>query len=324
MKNKEFLEKLNMKEMITTQINSWELMLRKKGLKDKTIERKLNNLIYFYMHLTTLRKDKERIKIDNISDIAFEYVRDGYFSEDNIDNEGCYGYRRNIYCNLREGFNFIYQGYFKNKIEVINDLTDEQKEVLEDVNKNKWFNVVKVKDDKETIQTKIIEELGLKVYFDENNKPYVLSHETAELIGKENSNIMKSIRIILNEFDAVEFNPIAQTTDFTMVEDFYEIDKKIGNKIIGKETRPTMRLYKDLIIKYIIGLTPRKTDKNYKNIIQFQYRYIDAFNYIEQEYKKLLEEHSALKDSFLKMYNDIRKRNRDLLIKEHNKKAKSN
>lgn len=320
MKNKEFLEKLNMKEMISTQINSWELMLKKKGLKDKTIERKLNNLIYFYMHLTTLRKDKEKIKIDNISDIAFEYVRDGYFSEDNIDNEGCYGYRRNIYCNLREGFNFIYQGYFKNKIEVINDLTDGQKEVLEDVSKNKWFNVVGVKDDKETIQTKIIEELGLKVYFDENGKPYVFSHETAELLKKNKDDVLKAIRKLAENIQNTDLginSEVEQHVDFTMIEDFYEVERKVGNNT-GKSKEITYRLYKDLILMYILGLNNRG------DILKFKMKYISAFNYIEEEYKKLLKEHSALKDSFLKMYNDIRKRNRDLLIKEHNKKAKSN
>ncbi|EKS4345170.1 Rha family transcriptional regulator [Clostridium botulinum] len=313
MKNKEFLEKLNMKEMISTQINSWELMLKKKGLKDKTIERKLNNLIYFYMHLTTLRKDKEKIKIDNISDIAFEYVRDGYFSEDNIDNEGCYGYRRNIYCNLREGFNFIYQGYFKNKIEVINDLTEEQKEVLEGVSKNKWFNVVGIKDDKETIQTKIIEELGLKVYFDENNKPYVLSHETAELIGKKHKDVIKSIRLILDRFARAKKIALVENVDISMFEDNYTYNTNNG----GTKDVITYRLSKDLVINYILGMSGDK-------YFDFKIKYQSAFNYIEQEYKKILEEHSTLKDSFLKMYNDIRKRNRDLLIKEHNKKAKSN
>ncbi|APH20869.1 TPA: Rha family transcriptional regulator [Clostridium botulinum] len=312
MKNKEFLEKLNMKEMISTQINSWELMLKKKGLKDKTIERKLNNLIYFYMHLTALRKDKERIKIDNISNIAFEYVRDGYFSEDNIDNEGCYGYRRNIYCNLREGFNFIYQGYFKNKIEVINDLIEEQKEVLEDVSKNKWFNVVGIKDDRETIQTKIIEELGLKVYFDKENNPYVLSHETAELIGKKHKDVTKAIRLILDRFTRAKKIALVENVDISMIEDHYTYNTNNG----GTKDVITYRLSKDLVINYILGMSGDK-------YFDFKIKYQSAFNYIEREYKKLLEEHSTLKDSFLKMYNNIRKRNRDLLIKEHNKKAKS-
>ena len=156
--NKTLLEKLNMKEMILTQLSSWELILKKRGLAESTVNRKINDIGQFYMHLTTLKENPDGVKIYNINNILFEYVRDGYFSYSNLENEGTYGYRRAIYHNIQEGLNYIYEGYFKNKKNIINDLTDGQKEILDDISKNKWFKVIDIKDNKHTIQTKLIEE----------------------------------------------------------------------------------------------------------------------------------------------------------------------
>lgn len=318
--NFKFLKGEDMKELVYNGVISWEYILKSKKLADSTVNRKIKDIGMFYEFLVKQRDKKNiHIKGSNITDITFEYVRDGLFSIDNLENEGTCGYRRAIYHNIQEGFNYIYDKYFENKIKIIDDLTEDRKEMLDDVSRNKFFKngnlESKNENNKDTIQTKLIKELGLKVSFDENNKPYVLSNETAELLGKENSNIMTSVREILKEFNALEFKSVAQTTDFTMINDFY-IDSK-------GENRPNMKLYKDLAIKYILGLTPRKKDKNYQNIIEFQYKYIDAFNYIEEEHNKLLEKYANLKDSFLTMYNLMRLRNRELLVIDHNKKAKA-
>ena len=95
----------------------------------------------------------------------------------------------------------------------------------------------------------------------------------------------------------------------TMFEDFYEVDKKVGNNI-GKEKRVCYRLKKDLLFLYVLGLNG---DKYFK----FKVDYISAFNFIEEEYKELLIKHGELKDSFLKIYNKMRKQNRDLLIRNN-------
>lgn len=52
---KERIEKLlgesQFKEMITTQLISWELSLKRQELSDKTIERKIKNILDFYTYL---------------------------------------------------------------------------------------------------------------------------------------------------------------------------------------------------------------------------------------------------------------------------------
>lgn len=246
--------------------------------------------------------------------ILFEYVRDGYFgSGENLDNSGTSPYRQSIYHNIAEGINYIYENMNDNK-QIIDNLTSEQKEILNDISRNKWFKVCTIKNDEsetfyDSMQVQLIEKLGIKVYFDEKNLPYVLSHELAELLSKENKNILRDLRKISEEINQLNFEPVASSTNFSMVDDFY-IDSK-------NEKRPTCRIYKDLLLKYILGL-------NGKKFGLFQLQYIDAFNYIEIQYNKILIETGKLKESFFNMYNEIRKRNRDLLINVHNKKTKKN
>ncbi|MCD3319538.1 hypothetical protein G8V07_14240 [Clostridium botulinum D/C] len=308
-KNKTSLE---MVEMVATQLHSWELVLHRKNFVQSTIDRKIKNITDFYVHLMKLRKNHNKITKETINQIAFEYVRDGYFSEDNIDNTGSYGYRRNIFYNIKEGFNYIYEGMF-NKKEVMKELNDKQKEHLDIISQNKFFRVTGVKDDKETLQTKLIEELGIKVYFDKDNLPYVYSHELAEILDKRHKDIMKKLREIIDKFEGRKKSPLGKNVDFTIVEDFYTVERKVGNNI-GKVKEATYKIYKDILINYILGMNGDK-------YFDFKIKYQSAFNYIEQEHNKLLQEYADLKDSFLTMFNDIRKRNRDLLIIEHNKKA---
>jgi len=307
-----FIDELQLKEMVTTQLLSWELTLKQKGLTQGTIDRKIKNIGLFYHYMTTERlnsKDK-KLKVDRMNSLCFELVRDGFFSEDNIDNEGTYGYRQNIYSNIRAGINYVYEDYFQDREKIIKELTLEQKEILNDISKNKWFKVNGIhkseEDINDNIQVQLIKQLGIKVYFDENNKPYVLSHELADVIGKEPKIIMRDIRKIVEEIGEYNFVPSSISTSFTMVDDTY-----INSQ--NKE-QPTYRLYKDLMLKYVLGM-------NGKKFGEFQLKYIDAFNYIEEEYKKILIENAQLKESFLNMYNEVRKRNRDLLVIEHNKKC---
>jgi Rha family phage regulatory protein len=311
--NKKFLDELRFKELIGTQITSWELNLKHKGLCQSTIDRKVNNLGLFYCYLNKERLNSrtKNIKFEKVDSLAFDFVYQGFYNINNADNEGSYEYRANIYHNIREGINYIYEDYLKDKAEIIHKLTEEQKDALQDISKNKWFRVDGLfRNDEsvnENIQIRLIQELGIKVYFDKENKPYVLSHELAELIGKESKIVLRDIRKIVQEINEYNFVPVAKSTDFNMFEDLY-VDSK-------NEKRPTYRLYKDLMLKYILGMNGKKFGK-------FQMEYIDAFNYIEEEYKRLLEENARLKESFLNMYNQIRKRNRELLIVDHNKKCK--
>lgn len=288
----------NLSEMVLTQLSSWELVLRKKGLANSTIDRKIKNIGLFFIHLEKIKNNKMDIKISNISEILYEFVRDGYFSTDNIDNEGTVGYRRNIYQNIREGFQYIYEDMFGGK-EVIKELSKNQIETLDEVSKNKWFKICSLKNDKHTIQTKLLEELGIRIYFDENENPYALSHELAELIDKKHKDIMKSIRLIIERFGRRKKSPTSEHVDFSVFEETYT---DCQNKTVT-----TLRLYKDILINYILGLNGDK-------YFDFKVDYQSAFNYIEQENARLLQENMQLKESFLEMYNQIRKRNRDLLI----------
>lgn len=304
------------KQMMLNQLMSWELLLRKKELKEGTIDRKLRNAIYFYVHMTNLRSNKIKTTKDNISKIAFEFVRDGYFSNENFDNEGTCSYRKSIYTDIKDAFNYIYEGHFKNTEKVIKELTEEEKSLLDDISKNKFFKIAlrQGNDNYYDIQSKLIEDLGIKVYFDQNGKPYIFSHELAELIGKNTSEFNRGIKNIIKSLKEHQCNfaPMSESTNFTMVESFY-IDKR-GNGAEVKTT--TYRIYKDLLFMYLLGLTGSK-------IIEFKMKYIDAFNYIEEEFNKQLKLNSQLKEDFLRMYNDIRKTNRELLINKVNKQLKN-
>lgn len=311
--NKKFLDELRFKELIETQITSWELNLKHKGLCQSTIDRKVNNLVLFYCYLNKERLNSrtKNIKFEVVNNLAFDFVYQGFYNINNVDNEGSYEYRANIYHNVRDGINYIYEDSVKDKTEIIHKLTEEQKDALQDISKNKWFKVDGLfRSDEsvnENIQVRLIQELGIKVYFDKENKPYVLSHELAELIGKESRNVSRDIKKIHQELGLLNFEHSSKSTDFTYVEDTYVNSQN--------KKQPTLRLYKDLLFIYVLGLTG-------KSIVEFKAKYIDAFNYIEEEYKRLLEENARLKESFLNMYNQIRKRNRELLIVDHNKKCK--
>lgn len=306
------------KEMITTQLVSWELVLQKKNLTQKTIDRKVKNILDFfvYMNKSRMNDKNKRIRADSMSNLAFEFIRDGYFNEDNIENEGCKNYREQIYYNIMTGINYIYQDYFQDRAVIILPLTNVQREILEDISKNKFFKVTTVKeDDKEnfydSMQVELIKQLGIKVYFDEKNLPYILSHELAELIGKPNKDVMKNLRLINERLQERKFSPLSQSTDFSMLDDTYNIIVNNG----AEKSLSTYKVYKDLLLMYLLGLNGDK-------YFDFKLQYIDAFNYIEEKYNELLIEHGKLKESFYNMYNEIRKRNRDLLIVEHNKKVK--
>ena len=136
--------------------------------------------------------------------------------------------------------------------------------------------------------------------------------------GKENKDVMKAIRKLNSEIDALKNelveksdgsknSPIENRSNFTMKQDVYRITKKKGDKVIGMESRDTYRIYKDLLLMYVLGLNGSK-------YIEFKMKYISAFNYIEQQYMNYMAERIKIKDGFLKIYNDLRAENAKLLL----------
>lgn len=291
------MNNLQLGQNIINQFDSFELILKKKGLKEKTIQTKLTHSGVFMLMMANRHSQGMIPKPNDISDIVYDYVVNGFFSND-IENLGTMSYRQQIYSNIIEFLNYAFEDMGFNWS---NKLTQEQKDVLSDVSQNKFFKVNCDRNTNHTMQTKLIEELGIKVYFDEDNKPYVLSHELAETIGKRNADVNRDIRNLLNKIGQRNFAPTSKVTQFTMVEDIY-------NDCQNKEVK-TYRIYKDLLLVYVLGLTGSA-------IIEFKMKYIDAFNYIEQEHTRLLKEHGELKDSFLSMFNRLRKENRDLLLRK--------
>lgn len=306
MSKKKFRDDLKLKKVILKQMVDYEMILRAKKLKQATIDRKMSDIQQFYIKLYVMRENKYHTTYYNISNILFNYIRDGNFSDTNLENCGTYGYRVSIYNNIKDGMNYIYEKLFKEKDCIINNLTDEQKEILNEISKNKWFKCIQHEDDTESIQTELIKQLGIKVYFDNNNKPYTLSHELAELTNKNNKDVMKALRLIIDKFAKAKNFALAENLDISMIEDKYITETNNG----GTKENVTYRLTKDLTIHYILGLTGEKYSK-------FKFEYQAAFNYIEKEHDRLLEENAELKRTFLKMYNDMRIENRDLLL--HNK-----
>ncbi|NFT08122.1 hypothetical protein FDF26_13820 [Clostridium botulinum] len=308
------LGETHFKEMLLTQLYSWELILKKRNLSNKTIDRKIKNITDFMAHLNVIRLNNKNklFKFNNLGIILFEYVRDGYFgSGENLDNSGTSPYRQNIYYNIAEGLNYIYENMNNNK-QIIKPLTDSEKEILNEISHNKWFKVCSIKNDEsetfyDSVQVQLIEKLDIKVYFDDKNLPYVLSHELAETIGKNNKDIMKNIRLINKRFNGRKISLVSELSNFNMLEELYKDPKG--------ELRPTYKIYKDLLLVYLLGLNGDK-------YFDFKIQYVDAFNYIEIQYNKSLIEKGKLKESFFNMYNEIRQRNRDLLITDFNKKCK--
>lgn len=304
---KERIEKLlgesQFKEMITTQLISWELSLKRQELSDKTIDRKIKNILDFYTYLNTARLgDKnKRIKADEMNKLAYEFVRDGLFSEDNIENDGTRSYRENIYYNVMTGINYIYENYFRDRDTIINPLTNEQREVLEEISHNKFYRFAVEKESSEdkyyeSIQLKILKELGVKLYFDENKNPFAYSHELAEVLHKDKNKLLRDIRELdkkINESHQANFGQVERTVDFTMFKDTYEVERQVGNNK-GKTNEITYRLYKNLLLMYILGLTG-------KEIVEFKMKYIKAFDYVENEIKRHIEEKAQLKKAFYDM-----------------------
>ena len=305
----EEIKKLRRAEMIRNQLISYELVLKKKGLKDTTVSRKVNDIGMFILYMNELRSNDLKVTWTTVNDIAFTYVRDNYFSKENL--YGTYEYRIQIFNNIKQGFNYIYK-YLDTEIQ---ELTDYQKEILKELSKNNWFHCSKEENEENvnnTMQTKLLEELGLKVYFDDDNKPYVYSHELAELIGKNNKDVMKSIREKITRFTKAKNFSLVENIDISIIEDKYTV--KINNG--GTKENDTYRMSKDLIINYVLSLSGEKYD-------EFKFKYQAAFNYIEEEHNKLLKAHGKLKERFLEMYEQLRIQNRDILIgkKSKNKAA---
>lgn len=294
------LKSMKESKMLRRQLLSYILTLKSKKLASSTIKRKMTDIMEFLFYLDGFRESGNEVKWDNINDIAFTYVRDGYFTTENLD--GSYGYRRSIYTNIRQGMNYIYEDTQRD--EIVKELNEEQKEVLEEISKNNWFRCSgnkNTEDVNNSIQTQLIEKLGLKVYFDKDNKPYVLSIDLAENIQTQAKHINEKLKILEQKSHGRHFDH--------------------GNFIVAEETyintrnqkQKTYRIYKDMLFLYLMDTTAQGSKKN--NLLQWKMDYISAFNFIEEEYNRILEKHARLKQSFLKMYNTIRKENRDLLLK---------
>ena len=295
------LQTMQENKMLNRQLLSYLLHLESKKLANSTIKRKMTDIMEFIFHLDELRKAENEVTWDNINDIVFTYVRDGYFTTEDLD--GSYGYRRSIYSNIRQGMNYIYEDMQDEKI--VKELDPEQKEILEEISKNNWFRCSGNKntgDVNNSIQTQLIEKLGLKVYFDEDNKPYVLSIDLAENIQTQAKHINEKLKILEQKSHGRHFDH----GKFIVAEETY-----INTR---NQKQKTYRIYKDMLFLYLMDTTAQGSKKN--NLLQWKMDYISAFNFIEEEYNKALEKYVRLKQSFLKMYNVIRKENRNLILKK--------
>lgn len=287
-------------QLITNQLIQYNQEQLYKGNNQQTIDRKTEQFIDFMSYSYQI----EELTKENVSQKLFSYVYNGSYGKVNIPiNTGTKQYRKSIYSNIREILNFIFLS--TNGKEIIPPLTQEQNDLLDDVNINNWFRVDDARNTynmQDSIQIELIKQLGIKVYFDEDNQPYVLSHELAKLIGKDNNKIMRDIKNIsknINKIGHANFGQSSENGLFTMVEDTY-----INSQ---NKKQPTYRLYKNLLLMYVLGLNGEK-------YIKFKIKYIEAFDYIEQQYMNYMAERMKIKDGFYKIYNDLRAENAKLLL----------
>lgn len=284
-------------QLITNQLIQYNQEQLYKGNNQQTIDRKTEQFIDFMSYSYQI----EELTKENVSQKLFSYVYNGSYGKVNIPiNTGTKQYRKSIYSNIREILNFIFLS--TNGKEIIPPLTQEQNDLLDDVNINNWFRVDDARNTynmQDSIQVELIKQLGIKVYFDEDNKPYVLSHELAELLGKDKDRVLKDIRNLNTKIGLVKKNESSENGLFTMVEDTY-----INSQ---NKKQPTYRLYKNLLLMYVLGLNGEK-------YIKFKIKYIEAFDYIEQQYMNYMAERMKIKDGFYKIYNDLRAENAKLLL----------
>jgi hypothetical protein len=135
----------------------------------------------------------------------------------------------------------------------------------------------------------------------------VYSHELADNLKIENKHIREKINKLLDEFHSRNFDRELKCSLFKALEDIYTNTRNQEQK--------TYKIYKDMLFLYLMDTTAQGSKR--LDLIEFKMKYIDAFNYIEQEYNKSLQKYIELKESFLKMYNYMRKQNRDILIEQH-------
>lgn len=284
-------------QLITNQLIQYNQEQLYKGNNQQTIDRKTEQFIDFMSYSYQI----EELTKENVSQKLFSYVYNGSYGKVNIPiNTGTKQYRKSIYSNIREILNFIFLS--TNGKEIIPPLTQEQNDLLDDVNINNWFRVDDARNTynmQDSIQVELIKQLGIKVYFDEDNKPYVLSHELAKLIGKNKDNVLRDIRKLNNKIGLIKNEETFKNDLFTMVEDVY-IDSQ-------NKKQPTYRLYKNILLMYVLRLNGDK-------YIEFQAKYIQAFDYIEQQYMNYMAERMKIKDGFYKIYNDLRAENAKLLL----------
>ena len=299
-------------QLITNQLIQYNQEQLYKGNNQQTIDRKTEQFIDFMSYSYQI----EELTKENVSQKLFSYVYNGSYGKVNIPiNTGTKQYRKSIYSNIREILNFIFLS--TNGKEIIPPLTQEQNDLLDDVNINNWFRVDDARTThnmQDSIQVELIKQLGIKVYFDEDNKPYVLSHELAELLGKENHNIIKAIDKLLVNLDElknnallnlqeVKNNALLNYSNFSIKTDTYTVIVNNG----AKKDFETYRIYKDSLLLYVLGLNGAK-------YVEFKIKYITAFNYIEQQYMNYMAERMKIKDGFYKIYNDLRAENAKLLL----------
>jgi len=142
---KENIDVYKLSEMVLIRLDQLELILKSKGLAEKTIDRKMINIGMFIAHARILRDNNIPITTGTLKTHIFEYVRDGYFSADNYENDGTIGYRRSIFHNIQECFNWIFEDReFNNPItgELVKDLTIEEIEQLINKLSSKICNLV--------------------------------------------------------------------------------------------------------------------------------------------------------------------------------------
>lgn len=112
-------------------------------------------------------------------------------------------------------------------------------------------------------------------------------------------NVLRDIRKLNNKIGLIKNEETFKNDLFTMVEDVY-IDSQ-------NKKQPTYRLYKNILLMYVLRLNGDK-------YIEFQAKYIQAFDYIEQQYRNYMAERMKIKDGFYKIYNDLRAENAKLLL----------
>lgn len=312
----ENLKGINREKSLLIQLKTYELYLKDaRKLKDSTIETKIKHLVDFIHKVNTIKRDK---KFD-YNKYLLDYIKNGKFNDD-LENIGSQKYRKDIHRNVMEGINFICE---KSKYDnLISPLSNKDKKEIEKFDNPKFSKMIseRIQLDKiRNIEKEILKDIGIKLHIDEDGKGYVESYELSKILNKRHDDIKKAIEKIDDNYNLDLENNKCELIRNCNKLDYHLISKKKKAETSngGFKEIDIYLISEDLTMDYILG-----QNRGNEKVRLARYKYQLAFKVMKEMIEQLLKERIELKNQISNFMNEIRKKNRDLMIENEKLKSK--